>query len=306
MRYSLLAATKGRWRVLLCAIVALLLFHPPATSAALRVTDDFGRAVILPKAATRIVSLAPHITENLFSAGAGNKVVGRTQFCDYPPATTQIPIVGDGNSNINLEMILTLKPDLVVAWQNTQNRTALKQIADWGIPIYYSEPRTLNDIIDNIAELAYLADTESRINPPLQTLRRELAQARTRYADAAPRTFFYQIWQQPLLTLNGEHYLSRALGLCGAQNIFADLPILAPQVSVEAVLARSPDIIITSVESDAQLARWSTWDSIPAVRNNHFIRVDGKVMHRHTARMLRGISGLCQRIARLRNEAGSD
>ncbi|MGI9310193.1 MAG: cobalamin-binding protein [bacterium] len=274
-------------------------------SAQISVTDDAGRVVTLAQPARRIVSLAPHNTENLFTAGAGARIVAVGDHSDYPPQARQLPRVGS-HAQINLEALLAYQPDLVVAWQtNTALHDALARIEQWGIAVYYSEPRDFDDIIANIEELALLAGT-TRIEPSPARLRETLARTRARFADAREQSVFYQVWSEPLITLNGDHYLSRALEICGARNAFAHLPFIAPRVSVEAVVQANPDIIITGAipndddDATADFARWRKWSSLDAVANDALIAVDSNAMHRHTARMILGVEKLCEQIDRVR------
>lgn len=281
--------TFAAWALLLSAAWA------QTAPSQITVTDDFGRVVTLPAPAARILSLAPHNTENLFSAGAGDKVVGGVEYSDYPPEARRIASVGN-HAQINLEAVIALAPDLVVAWETGHNREALKKIVRLGFPVYYSEPRTFEDIIENIEELALLAG--SRARPPAARLREELAQVRARFGGRSVQTVFYQVWRDPLMTLNGEHFISRVLNLCGARNVFSHLPIIAPRLSVESVIQANPDIIIggrvNGLEPD--MSMWKKWTLVNAVANDHFLSVDASVMHRHTARMIMGIRELCEQI----------
>jgi len=265
--------------------------------------DDFGRQVKLAEPAGRILSLAPHNTENLFSAGAGEKIVGVVEYSDYPAAAEKILSVGT-HVQFNLEAIVSLKPDLVVAWQGGNNREALTQVERLGIAVYYSEPRTFADIIENIKELARLAGTESDIDPLVHSISQNIEKSRATFSSRPEVGIFYQVWTAPLMTLNGDHFLTRVLEVCGAVNLFADLPIIAPRVNIEAVIKANPDAIITGMVDGMKpdMSIWQDWKSVNAVNNEHFIFVDSDVMHRHTLRMLHGIESLCQQIDHVRND----
>lgn len=275
--------------------------QPLHAAAPITVVDDFARRVTLDAPAERIISLSPHNTENLFAAGAGDKIVGVGEYSDYPPAALAIPSVGS-HAQVNLEAVIALAPDLIVAWQTGGNREALKKIEQLNYPVYYSEPRSFEDIIENIEELALLAGSTSRIHPPAADLRQELAAVGTRFGTKSIQRVFYQVWSDPLITLNGEHFISRVLELCGAENAFADLAIIAPRISIESVIHANPDIIITGRVGDLppDLTMWKKWQSITAVKRGNFIAVDSGVMHRHTARMIMGIRTLCEEIDRVR------
>lgn len=285
---------------------ALVLVYQPISSAQntlpITVTDDFNRTVTLPKPAERILSLAPHITENLFSAAAGDKIIGVAAHSDYPPAARHIASVGSSYARINLEAVIKMAPDLVVAWQTGGNRDTLKKIADLGFPVYYSEPRDFHSIVENIQELALLAGRGKHIAPLVAQLRAELAGLSVSFSRQSQQTVFYQIWGEPLMTLGGTHIISRVLELCGARNAFAHLSLIAPRISVESVVQANPDIIITS-QVDGQrtdISRWKKWSSLSAVQHDGFVFVDASAMHRHTARMIMSIRNLCEQIDRVR------
>lgn len=280
------------------AMAAALTVTPSV--ADITVTDDLGRTVTLETPAQRIVSLAPHTTENLFSAGAGARVVAVVDHSDFPPAARRIPSLGN-YAQFSVEALIAFAPDLVVAWRTAKSRALLDHIERLGIAVYYSEPRDFEGIIANIEELARLAGTVPVIDPA--ALRKELGHLRARYAGAAPLTVFYQVWREPLMTLGGGHFISRVLEVCGARNLFAESAILAPRVSVEAVVRADPDIIIAG--GAAEFALWKKWRAMRAVARGGLVFVDSDVMHRHTARMLMGIGELCEDIDRVRRGAAA-
>lgn len=268
-----------------------------------QVVDDLGGVVTLAAPAERIISLAPHNTENLYSAGAGDRVVGVVNHSDYPPPANDLPSLGT-HVQFNLEAILDLDPDLVVAWKSAKNAESLQRIEEFGIAVYYSEPRTFEDIVDNIRELAVLAGTEQNLAPEVDDILADIETLRQRYRDRQLLDVFYQVWTDPLMTLNGEHFITRALEVCRAHNLFADLPILAPRVSMEAVIEANPDAIITGMVDGMKpdMSQWQQWNAVKAVRNDHYVFVDSDVMHRHTLRMLNGINGLCEQLQGVRDD----
>jgi iron complex transport system substrate-binding protein len=270
-----------------------------------RVVDDFGHDVVLSKPAQRIISLAPHNTENLFSAGAGHKIVGVVEYSDYPPQALEIQSVGS-YIQFNLELIVSLEPDLIVAWQNGNNRESLERLESLGFTVYYSEPRTFQDILDNIVELAQLAGTADKMAPGVNDFAGEIRSLQQQYENKSGLDVFYQVWTDPLMTLNGDHFITRVLDLCGADNLFADLPIIAPRVSIESVIEANPDVIVTGMVDGLKpdMSLWDDWQTIKAVHNKSYIFVDSDVMHRHTLRMLEGISGFCQSLDAIRQNQG--
>lgn len=277
-----------------------------AYGSEVRVVDDMGREVVLPEPARRIVSLAPHNTENLFSAGAGDRVVGVVTHSDFPPAALDIPHVGN-HVIYNLEMIVSLKPDLVVAWFNGNSQDSLERLERMGLALYMSEPRTFQDIVDNIVDLATLSGTLAQMDPDVNTILQRLESSRIAYKESQILDVFYQVWTDPLITLNDEHFISRVVEYCGGSNVFGQLPLLAPRISLEAVVQKNPDVIVTGMIDNEKpdMSLWADWQSIRAVQRQNFAFVDPDVMHRHTLRMLKGIPGLCEQFDRTRRNMGA-
>jgi len=272
------------------ALLLLLLFSSSAI-AVLSVVDDSGREVKLAKPAARIVSLAPHATELLYAAGAATKLIGVVAFSDFPPEAKQLPQVGDALT-LDLERILVLRPDLVVAWSSGNNSAQVTQLERAGIPVFRSEPRRADDVASTIERLAILIGRPGFGQAVARELRQELTALTNQYAHAAPVSLFYEIWHEPLMTLNGQHIISDLLNRCGARNIFAGLAPLTPSVSVESVLAAKPEVIAGSFDAEAR-NDWQKWQDIPAVRGANFCPVDSSRMHRAGARLIRAARDLC-------------
>ena len=279
------------------ALFALLLLSSSATAtASVSVVDDAGRTVTLARPAQRIVSLAPHVTELLFAAGAGTALVGAVRHSDFPAAAKQVPLVGDYNA-LSLETLLSLKPDLIVAWQSGNPAAALERLLKFNLPVFLSEPRQLEDIATNLERLGVLAGVATAAHRASAAFRGQLAQLRARYADKAPVTVFYQVWDRPLITLNGQHMISAVLELCGGKNVFASLPVLAPEVGMESVLAADPQVIITSgsaSSTDHGLEQWARRPTLRAVRNQQLYFIEPDTLQRSTPRILLGTAEICR------------
>lgn len=277
-------------------IVTLLLFQWPLVSlqAAITVTDDAGRQILLEQPARRIVSLAPYLSELLFAAGAGKAVVGASEFSDYPEAAAAVIRVG-GGTGLDLEAILALQPDLVVAWQSGNPVNQVERLRSLGLTVFLSEPRQLLDVPDTLLRLGRLAGTEAVAKAAADSFTGRYLQLEKHYASRPTVSVFYQIWEQPLMTLNGEHLFTDVLRLCGGRNVFAELPALAPQVDIEAVLAADPEVIVVAVDEQdsALLAAWQRWPSLSAVQNAHVHAVTRERLVRHTPRILEGAEELC-------------
>ena len=267
-----------------------------SATAAISVVDDAGRTITLAKPAQRIVSLAPHATELLFAAGAGNAVVGVVRYSDFPDAAKQVPVVGEAGA-LDLETLLSMKPDLIVAWQSGNPAAAIERLLKFNIPVFLSEPRHLDDIATNLERLSLLAGTQLLAAAASTQFRAALQQLRADYSGKPPVTVFYQIWDRPLITLNGAHMVSAVLELCGGKNLFAALPVIAPEVSMEAVLAADPDVIIASGSASSEdhgLGQWARWPTLRAVRNKQLYFVEPDYIQRSTPRLLAGAKEICK------------
>jgi len=262
------------------------------------VQDDDGHTLTLQKPARRIISLAPHVTELLFAAGGGNLIVGAVNYSDYPEAAQQIPRVGD-NREIDIERVIALKPDLLVVWRHGSSDRQVEQLRQLGIPLFYSEPKKLDDIAASLILLGRLMGTEQQANAAAADFRAKLRALTDRYAHSPPVRVFYQVWDKPLYTLSGQHIVSDALRLCGGVNIFSGLKIVAPNVGIEAVLQEDPEAIIGSAEinpSDGGVAMWKRYPGMTAVRRNNLFLVDGNLLNRAGPRLADGAAALCARL----------
>jgi iron complex transport system substrate-binding protein len=275
--------------VMLAALVA-----PPCAVATISARDDAGNAVALARPAQRIVSLAPHATEILFAAGAGSHVVGVVAPSDWPPAARSVPNVGDASA-LDVERIVALEPDLVVAWPYTMP-AQLAALRARGVAIFVSDPKSIAGIADDVETLGLLAGSEAVAGPAASALRARHEALRTRHAGAQPVSVFYQIWSDPFYTIGGRHLISEAIGLCGGSNVFAALALPAPMVSVEAVLAAKPEAIVAGSDDGRRppwLDDWKRWRDLPAVRMNNLFVAQGDLLHRPGPRFVDGVEALC-------------
>ena len=278
----------------------LVLF--PAPTLALEVTDDTGQRVHLDKPARRIISLAPHITELLFAAGAGDAVVGTVSYSNYPPEATRLANVGS-YASLNLEEIVALQPDLVVAWKSGNSSSQLERLSGLGLPVFYSEPRRLEDIASNLQRLGRLAASEHTADAAAVHFNTHYRRLKARYSQARPVRVFYEIWHQPLMTVSGKHLISQVIKLCGGRNIFSDLTALAPTVNPEAVLAANPEVIIASgmaAQRPEWLDRWRNWPQIAAVKHRQLYFIPPDLIQRQTPRVLEGAERLCEQLEQAR------
>ena len=275
-------------------LIAITLFAQ-AASAAVTVRDDYGNPITLAAPARRLVSLAPHLTELAYAAGAGPALVGVADHSDYPEAARALPRVG-GSEGISVEAILALDADLVLAWPGAGSARALDRLAALGLPVFRSEPRALDDIARTIERLGQLADSTAAAERSAADFRARVARLRTRYGQREKVRVFYEIWDRPLLTVNGEHVISRVIDLCGGMNVFADLPQLVPTIDRESVLRADPDVIIaggSTAERPQWLDDWRSFRGVSAVAKNHLYTIAPELLQRQTPRLLDGAERLC-------------
>jgi iron complex transport system substrate-binding protein len=280
------------------ALRLLVLLALPACAAAATVTDDAGRTVSLERPARRIVSLSPHATELLFAAGAGLGVVGVAAWSDYPREAAALPQVGDAHA-IDLERVLSLKPDLVVAWLSGNNRRQVERLEQAGLAVFYSEPSRLEEVATSLERLGELAGSAPAARAAAAAFRAELGRIEAEYRGRRPLRVFYEIWHEPPMTLNGRHFVSDALSRCNVENVFASLPPLVPTVSAEAVIAERPEAI-ASAAGESALADWRALSQLPAVRSGILCAADPARMHRPGPRLLAATRELCGCLDRAR------
>lgn len=265
--------------------------------AGVSATDDAGARIELVQPAMRIVALAPHATELLFAAGAGKRVVGVVAGSNFPPEASRITVVGDANA-VDLERIVALAPDLVVTWLYTTS-AQLAAIRQRGIAVFTSDAKTIDGIAQDIERLGILAGTRTAAARAAAAFRAEIGAAKRRAGrrTVPPVRVFYEIWGEPIFTVGGAHLISQAITLCGGENVFATLDIAAPVVSVEAVIAARPQVIVAGADDarrPAWLDAWQRWPEIPAVRDRRLRVVDANLLHRAGPRFARGVVQLCE------------
>lgn len=286
---------KLRLALLFLAIIAV-----PAQ--AITVLDFSGREVTLDQPAKRIVALAPHIVENLYSAGAGDKLVGVVSYSNFPDEAKNVPEVGTYNA-FSLEQVLALNPDLVVMWGSGNGMQTLSKFEALGIPVYVSELRQLSDVPKSIRNLSQLAGTPAIGEAEASRIETELDALHRRYGEKRSLSVLYQIWNDPLQTVNGEHLISEIIALCGGYNVFGDARSLAPRVSIESVLLRDPAAIVASGMGEARpewLDEWRAYPSLTAVADEALLFVNPDHLQRPSARIVLGARSLCQQLDQVR------
>ncbi len=281
----------------LLALACCALSCGAVAAGRIAVRDDAGYRVQLQRPAQRIVSLAPGLTELVFSIGAGNRLVSVDRFSNYPPAVRELPRVGSA-THVDLERLLAARPDLVLLWQSGSPPRLVARLRATGIAVFVSEPKRLDDIALTMERLGRLTGHENAAQDAAAEFRRRQKNLGKEFGRRQPLSVFYQVWGEPLITVNGTQFISEVISLCGGRNVFADLANSAPHVSVESVLARDPQIMVAGRSSgdDAPLARWGVWPQLRAVRNRHLFYVPADLLQRPSARLLDGARLLCEQL----------
>jgi iron complex transport system substrate-binding protein len=313
-RPSRIAARPGLvvQKVLLRLLLAVLGWAGVSAACAqpVSVIDDAGQILTLERPAERIVSLSPHITELLFAAGAGDRIVGVDAWSNYPAPATRLPRVGDLYA-LDLERIVALKPDLLVVWHQGNSQRQLDVLRALGLPVYHDGPRRLDDIASSLERLGRIAGQGRAAQAAADTLRAQLGALRREHAGQAPVSVFYQVWNEPLLTVNDSTLIGDVIELCGGRNVFGHLPMQAPRVGVEAVIEADPQVIVaaalampeagskdkpasSSAGYDPAFALWRRWPRLRAVREHHLVALPDDLISRHSPRVLQGARRLCQ------------
>jgi iron complex transport system substrate-binding protein len=270
------------------------------------VTDDTRQAVTVGGPPLRIASLSPGGTEMLFAAGAGGEVVATTRYSDEPPAARAVPRIGDAVA-IDVERLVLLHPDVVVAWPGGGNPAQQARIAALHIPVYEQQALRLTDLAPSVRRLGALAGTQGAAERAARAIEARLGALEREYSGGAwgagrHPSVLLEVWNRPIYTVGGRQLMSDALALCGARNVFGDLPEAGPAVNVEAVIARDPDIIIAAGppgESAAWLRDWQRFGTLAAVREHRLIAFDNQALSRLGPSVLSATEELCRAIARV-------
>ncbi len=248
----------------------------------------------------RIITLAPGLAELVYAAGAGEQLVGVVEYSDYPAAVLELPQVGD-SFRVDYEVIRRLAPDVILSWESGNPREIVERLRVLGYRVEAFEPRSLDDIAAQVQRIGQLAGTQGVADAEAARFRRELADLRARFAAAAPVTVFYQVAANPYFTVGGSHVITELLQVCGGENVFADLPEVAPAVSLEAVLRRDPDVIVASSGSPGDWRdAWRRWPFVTAVARDALFTVDPDLLNRSTMRIVAGGRALCDALEQAR------
>ena len=259
-------------------------------SAEIRVIDDLGEEVVLLKPARRVISLAPHITELIYSLGAEKQIVGTVKYSDYPPEASTLPRIGDAFS-LNIESVLALKPDLIIAWHTGGNNRPIERLRSLGLPVYTNEAKSLAGIGEAIIDIAALLGKNERGF----ALQQEFVTAleNSRVVKKSSPVIFFQISDQQLYTVSSEHLIGQAINHCGGKNLFSDISPNVSQVNQEMILANQPDVIVVTQRPGSESAWVKTWRGFTGTQYQ-VDTIDPDLISRPSLRMLDGIKAICE------------
>ena len=260
------------------------------------------------EAEERIISLAPHITELLFSVGAGNEVVGVMSFSNYPEAANSIPIIGS-HDKLNYEQIISLQPTLAVGWQGGNSSDAMDRLRDLGIRVESYAPHTLEDVGESLRWIGEISGHKEEGEAAAQNYFNRLEALREMHLSHPGISVYYQIWHEPQMTVNGQHLITDVIQMCGGRNIFSDAIPLVPKVSMESILQRNPEVIVMAGvpgEQPERINRWQRWTALDAVQKDNLFVVHPDLLHRHSARILDGAEALCSALDIAKRRADRD
>jgi iron complex transport system substrate-binding protein len=292
--------TNGRALLALATLVCWL----PCLSAARGSQDDSNKDIEFAKPAQRIVALAPFITELVYAAGAGDRLVGASAYSDYPASARSLPVVGDAVA-LNLEQLLSLKPDLVITWTSGNRAANTARVESLGIRVLSVDAQSLNDIPRLLRLIGAAAGSIGQAEQAARNFEQRLLSIQNRYAGRRPVSVFLEVWHRPLMTVNGSHFASRAVEVCGGKNIFAEVSGLTPEVGMEEIFSRDPEAIVGggSATSKAQLLRDWQQSGVRAVKQDHVFYIHPDLIQRPTPRILDGVEKICADLQKVRDDA---
>ena len=251
-----------------------------------------------------IIALAPHIVEMLYDIGAGDQIIGTTAYADYPENAKNIPRIGN-HARIQIERVIELQPDLIIAWKSGSPSDDLARLAQLGFTIIYSQPNTFEDIALELRQFSVLTGHQAKGEKVAQAFEKSLANVKKTYQSKSKITGFYELWSRPLTTVAKNSWPQQFLSVCQVTNPFEQASTPYPQVSIEQLLPASVQLIIQPLSSNQKQREgftWQDWPMIPAVANNHIIQPNADAMHRMTIRSLGALKDLCQAIDNTRNQ----
>ena len=283
--------------------LALLLAWAPLLAPEVRLAQPDGSVLSLPEPAQRIITLAPHLAEGVYAAGAGGQLVATVEYSEYPATAADLQRIGDA-FRLDIERIVALRPDLVIAWGSGNPRPAVEQLRDLGLAVWSVEIREPGGIPTFIEDVGRASGHRAEAESEATRLRLQLHEIEQRYGSAEPVRYFYQVDAKPLFTINGQHLISRGLALCGGSNIFAGEPGLAFQVARESVIVANPEAMLAPRLPGAAdpLSAWRDWPGLAAVQHDALFLLAADEISRATPRFLNSLGAACKLLQELRDK----
>jgi vitamin B12 transport system substrate-binding protein len=246
----------------------------------------------------RIVALAPHIVEMLFDIGAGKKIVGTVSYADYPKSALDIPRVGSYHG-MQIEKLLALNPDLVIVWKSGNSQSDIDKMHRLGLNVVFSNPKDIDDVATELRYFGKLTGHKEQAETVALAYEQRIQKLRLENINKHPITVFYQLWSEPMMTINGTTWINQLIEVCQGVNVFKSNATPYPKISTENVIVAQPHLMILPDENSDKpqpIINWQKWPEIPAVKNNKFIHVDADLLHRFSTRMLSGVEDMCEKI----------
>ena len=290
--------------VLLCFVLHSC---PVQAGWGISLTQADGSTLELSTPADRLVTLSPHLAELVYAAGAGQHLIATVEYSEYPAAAAEVPRIGDA-FRIDVERVLSLRPDLVIAWDSGNPRQATDQLKALGIPVWRVEIREPAEIADVIEAIGLVSEKQEAAYTSAANFRRRLATLSDRYGAGRTLDFFYQVDVRPLFTINGQHLISKGLSLCGGHNIFHDQPGLAFNIAHESVIVADPDALFAPfLDNEADpLAAWHEWPGMQAVRQGALFLLPADKISRATPRLLDALELACSLLDGVRERSNNE
>ncbi|WP_246129015.1 cobalamin-binding protein [Colwellia demingiae] len=285
----------------LISLLFTLLFFSSATFA--EQNKETNKTLTKEKSKPTIIALAPHIVEMLYDIGAGEQIIGTTSFADYPEAAKKIPRIGN-YVRLQLERVIELQPDLIIAWKNGNPSDDLARLEQLGFNIIYSQPHTFEDIANEVRKFAKITGHTTQGEKVAKEFEQALMKIKKRYQDKTEITGFYELWSRPLTTVAKGSWPQQFLNICKVKNPFEHVLTPYPQISIEQVLPASVELIIQPLsvnQKEREAFNWQDWSIIPAVANKQILQPDADAMHRMTLRSLTALKDLCAEIDQTRS-----
>jgi iron complex transport system substrate-binding protein len=269
----------------------------------LNLPQSDGTSLELETAASRVITLAPNLAEMMFEAGAGSSLLATVEYSNFPEQAARLPRIGDA-FRFDLEQIMALKPDLVIAWNSGNPAAALDRLESLGFKVWRTELREPSDIAGLLEQIGVATGSIESSQRAANAVRERLQSLEEAHAGKPEVHYFYQVAEHPLFTLNGAHIVSRGLALCGGVNVFAGEPVLAPQITRESVLLADPDVILAPrlPGGPDPLNHWRSWPRLKAVRNAALHHLSADRISRATPRMLDSLELACTLLDRNRHQ----